>query len=403
MKNKSVCQQTGLTDRAVRFYIEKELLSPDYEENYLGRRSYDFSEADVRRLQEICVLRKFDFSIPEIREAYTRPEAIGEVLTAVIGRKQESLDREQGLLQALRQAEGETFADVGDLVAILAKPAESAPPTVGDEETPRARFARTLRAVGLFLLAWLPIVLSVIFFQGRLHLFYYPVFNFAFLILWLLSLLPSILLLLFPRLPLTGKKRRRVKCIVIVLCVLSILVSPVLSLGIIARSETTDFVNYRDFDPDCIANRYDFFQDLFPKWPHYYDITDDFNETVYLDAHYLYRYLPAWDYTYDIYAEWPLDEDEFYTEIERVRSLFDKTMEEYREKGRNLYKFSVTEKGSYTCFILYDIGTPFEPVPESYTYYIFAYNETERKVRYLLCDSLENGYDQPYYLELDWD
>ena len=46
---------------------------------------------------------------------------------------------------------------------------------------------------------------------------------------------------------------------------------------------------------------------------------------------------------------------------------------------------------------------PFEPVTDGYTYYIFAYNEAELRVRYLLCDSMEDGFYQPYYLELDWD
>ena len=36
MKIKEVCEKTGLTDRAVRFYIENELIHPDYTENYTG-------------------------------------------------------------------------------------------------------------------------------------------------------------------------------------------------------------------------------------------------------------------------------------------------------------------------------------------------------------------------------
>lgn len=38
----------------------------------------------------------------------------------------------------------------------------------------------------------------------------------------------------------------------------------------------------------------------------------------------------------------------------------------------------------------------------SYTYYIFAYDEENLVVRYILCYSLENGYYQPYYLSLEW-
>ena len=33
---------------------------------------------------------------------------------------------------------------------------------------------------------------------------------------------------------------------------------------------------------------------------------------------------------------------------------------------------------------------------------ILDYSETTNSVRYIYCDSLENGADQPYYLQLDW-
>ena len=36
MKMKEVLAQTGLTDRAVRLYIDNGLIAPDIEENYSG-------------------------------------------------------------------------------------------------------------------------------------------------------------------------------------------------------------------------------------------------------------------------------------------------------------------------------------------------------------------------------
>lgn len=42
MKIKAVCEETGLTDRAVRYYIDEGLIRPEFTENYIGRRSYDF-------------------------------------------------------------------------------------------------------------------------------------------------------------------------------------------------------------------------------------------------------------------------------------------------------------------------------------------------------------------------
>ena len=52
--------------------------------------------------------------------------------------------------------------------------------------------------------------------------------------------------------------------------------------------------------------------------------------------------------------------------------------------------------------ILYCGEEPFTEVTDNYTYYIFAYDLSAHLVRYILCDSNENGVDQPYYLELDW-
>ena len=59
--------KTGLTDRAIRLYIENELVKPECDENYNGRKSIEFSENDVENLKNIALLRKADFSIQEIK------------------------------------------------------------------------------------------------------------------------------------------------------------------------------------------------------------------------------------------------------------------------------------------------------------------------------------------------
>lgn len=63
MKIKHVMEKTGLTDRAIRLYIENDLVKPECDENYNGRKSIDFSENDVEQLKNIALLRKADFSI----------------------------------------------------------------------------------------------------------------------------------------------------------------------------------------------------------------------------------------------------------------------------------------------------------------------------------------------------
>ena len=67
MKMKEVLEQTDLTDRAVRLYMENGLVSPSCSENYAGRKNIEFSEEDVDKLNNIATLRKAGFSISEIK------------------------------------------------------------------------------------------------------------------------------------------------------------------------------------------------------------------------------------------------------------------------------------------------------------------------------------------------
>ena len=66
MKMKQVCTQTGLTERAVRFYVQEKLVVP-LAQRRGGRTWLDFSPADVDRLRAIATLRKAGFTLEEIR------------------------------------------------------------------------------------------------------------------------------------------------------------------------------------------------------------------------------------------------------------------------------------------------------------------------------------------------
>lgn len=66
MKMKEVCAATGLTERAVRFYVQEQLVTPQAQRRG-GRTWLDFSEEDVERLRAVGTLRKAGFTIDEIR------------------------------------------------------------------------------------------------------------------------------------------------------------------------------------------------------------------------------------------------------------------------------------------------------------------------------------------------
>ena len=396
MKIKTVCELTELTDRTIRYYIEEQLISPSYTENYLGRKSFDFSKSDIQQLQDIAILRKFGFSIAEIKEMLSAPSQIIPIAKELQQRKQNTINEENSLLQALLRLDENQSYTITELAAQLSAP-------VVNEPLPSEDYTINIVKVILYffkslllgVVTWLPLVLSLLAAIISIHSDAYPVFNPKAFVVVLFALSPTLLMVLlpkdkvrFPWLPIARK-------VLIVLCILSIPISFISSIGISSRSETSDIRNYRRFDTDCPANRSSFFQDLFPNWPHYFineKQPDGSWETVYLDAHYYYRNLPAMDYTYDIYAEWPLEKEEFDKEVARVQALYESQSSDY----------VTVQKGDYTCFFLYDGNPPFEEVTDSYTYFIFAFDEQNLIVRYIMCDSLENGVDQPYYLSLDW-
>ena len=79
MKIGEVCERTGLTKRAVRFYIECGLVDPAIVERNL--KDYrEYSAADEQRLRVIAVLRQSQFTIEQIGRMLQKPETIPEVL-----------------------------------------------------------------------------------------------------------------------------------------------------------------------------------------------------------------------------------------------------------------------------------------------------------------------------------
>lgn len=62
MKMKQVCELTNLTERTIRYYIEKNLINPSASERN-DRIYYDFNNEDIDSLSQIAILRKVGFSI----------------------------------------------------------------------------------------------------------------------------------------------------------------------------------------------------------------------------------------------------------------------------------------------------------------------------------------------------
>ena len=56
MRINEACKRTGLSERAIRFYVEKGLLTPK-SQVINGRTTTEYSETDIEILREIAALR----------------------------------------------------------------------------------------------------------------------------------------------------------------------------------------------------------------------------------------------------------------------------------------------------------------------------------------------------------
>lgn len=402
MKIKTVCEVTGLTDRTIRYYIEERLISPTYTENYLGRKAFDFSDKDIDTLKHISLLRRFDFTIEEIRRIIVDASSSNDIISDVKRRTEKAVSQGEEKLRILSRLHSNQAYTLEQLAEELSKPPISLPE---HKESVEHNLLKTvlsiIKKLLTFFIVWMPFVISLFGVISSFRENLYPVFDTFCIVATLVTLLPSVAVLYLSRV-----KRLRtkiVKRILLILCILSLPMNLLFSLNIISKSETMDIRNYCKFDPDCSANRNLFFEELFPGGPHFSvneKQPDGHYKTVYLDAHYYYCHRVGIEYADDIYAQWPLEKEEFDKEVSRVQALYDShTMEPY-------YKYEIIQQGNYTCLFLYDCyaknDAPFEKATDSYTYYIFAYDETNLVVRYIMCYSLADDLFQPFYLSLDW-
>lgn len=238
MKIKAVCETTGLTDRTVRYYIEEGLISPSFTENYLGRKSFDFTSEDVDALNHIATLRRFDFSIEEIREILRDPQSSPAIIQNVKERISRELVLDQRKLASLSALKAQTAYTVTDLAReLLTAPQEGTLPNDGADVS----FIRRVVAIGhgalSFLAVWLPIVVGVTIVFVRSVLLEDAVVDPFRLILTLVLLVPSVLRVLASRIKLL--QHRLAKRILLILCVVCIPACAWTSFGIVHACEHT--------------------------------------------------------------------------------------------------------------------------------------------------------------------
>ena len=396
MKIKQVCEMTGLTDRAIRYYIEEGLVFPAYTENYMGRRAYDFADGDVTALNHIATLRKFGFTVEEIRELQRRPSQSQRILAQVRERKQEAAGAEQEALTLLDGLGRLTDYTVPQLVAALGDVAERAkmPP---EKYRPDAYdvsgmlgkalvYAAVMLAPPGFLAHWLG-------WYWKYHR--YAAFGVLNALSILLALVPTGVLLIAWLRPDWIRRRWRAW----LLCLLYLPLSWGFAKGMLGDSVTKDIRYYRVWDYYVTEND----QRLVELFPAEVRHGGDRHMSIYTDSDYFYRvradgvvhgsdsYLGEVTFgDYEIYAEWTLTEDQLQLEVERVNTLF----RQWEGGGTQIHR---SQQGDFTCWIANT--TPVRRLD----CLLFAYDESTGRVRYYRGHLIGHAWsDSPYFRTLDW-
>lgn len=403
MKIKQVCELTGLTDRAVRYYIEEGLVSPSYTENYMGRRAYDFSDADVTALNHVATLRKFGFTVEEIRRILTDPQESIAVVAEVRARKEETVRQEGENLNALARLEAEKAYTVAELAEMLAEPVQTAEVPKEDRWLNwKDRLISWLKATPEWVVMLLPValvLLGVVDAEIDMRYLQYGDFLRMLPVVGTLALLPTIVIAVVK---LVNRFRFRpvqkeTRVMAVVFGMLYIPVSFVLIVfGVcfsLYESETDDPAHY--LQTDRIFAMPDLAWELFPDEPH--TMTYTWQEGAYQQqpTDVKYHYYCNNDGYHDVYAQWRLSPEELAAEIARAEALM---------SGESTYITGVHGDYEYMAVLgqwyvgsgrIASTCTPFEKDNQDLT--MFAWNAETGEVRYITCDR-----DNPYYITLDW-
>lgn len=404
MKIKHVMEKTGLTDRAIRLYIENELVKPEYDESYNGRKSIDFSENDVEQLKNIALLRKADFSIQEIKALQMGGETAQQTVKEYINRTNEKIQFNTEIIEKIGALADEENITVEIICEKLSTNLVNEKVPMEDMKPPaKERVIRTIfmtiSIVGLvFSLGF--ILFIVAYYQAR---FLYPVFYDEPFDSWihvLVSLLFEIQFVLCLAILLVIKKRKSFKkkkdkryliafiltMILVISCfgfprktIMTLLAPPI-------YSETNNPKNYLRIDSVFYDYYGGFWRDdiyeIFPIIiPDSAIFENDEGVTFPETTKYYYKYEICMEERYDLFAEWILPKDEFVAEKERILSKKDIT--------------TITQKGDWQCVYFTDAGG------ENMHVTFFAYNDTTQTVRYISMNDIE-GLLVPHYTIQEW-
>ena len=413
MKIGAVSQATGLTDRTIRYYIEEGLLQPEFTKNYTGRKSFDFTQEHVTLLHQISVLRKYGFSITDIKAILADPTQSGEITQELIEKKKQTIQTEQMLLDTLLQLDKQKDYTLPELAEALDSPVLADVKVPKDSEIPLV----TRIFQGIFWCAWAIAMLIYIYIAYSAIIsycrdfLYIKFYSLSFTTLntilsWSLPFIAAafMLLLLTRRI----QKKRILQAILTIVLTVSyligwvfILFAPLFAHPLI-YSETQDIENYMQIGafeedskiipilfPDEVPDHALAQQGPFlPDSTRYYNITEI-----------------SWDTRFELFAQWQLSDKELDMEIARIENAFSNV---------DRIQPHIINNEDWVCWVfsyhpddaveLLNYALESNPAKElkDYGCYCFAYRPRDGVVRYIA--SYSNGNLRvPIFMQLDWD
>lgn len=403
MKIKEVIEKTGLTDRAIRLYIDEGLAAPSIAESYSGRKRIEFSESDVERLKNVAMLRKAGFSIADIKSITDNKETVKEIVENFIEQTENNIAHETEIVEKLK---GISF----DEEVTIEKICDSLSETVEEKSVPKEDLHnsiwvkieqnsyRTVGIIGLLITGAIYFLTPIYWICEYRHLKLTDGWleGTAFLYSgWIAITVLSCLIIVLNRDKSVRRNRkgRRIisgiiaVCMVIIGC-FSVLPTLMGALAPPAYSFTTDVDDYLKLDGWVERGYGEEIRNLFPEEiPSYALMSEDklYDDGVPFTTKYFYKFTYDLDQTFDIVAEWMLSLDDY----EKVKN-------EAIKKGNK-----TEHRGEWICVHYPPDGEVNEWGFTDSDTYIFAYHDNSRRVRYIVSND-GGGYGKPYYYSLDW-
>ncbi len=407
MKIKEVIARTGLTDRAIRLYIENGLIMPENQKSYTGRNSFDFTEADVRQLEQIALLRKADFSIEQIKVLQAGGVFARDVLRGYLNNKQNAVADGQQIVEALKDFPADTPVTVESVCRKLWESIES---KIAPE-------AERIPSKGEQWEKWFMRIISgsILFFWGLFGIgalltyqedFLFPQFykhpvNYIGVAYVLLPIIVAIVVFFLYRKPLCGpnqRKKRGWTAGIALGVAIFVAIQPIGIASLVLMppvySQTANPGNYLALDT-YVQMYGDGIYKLFPaniprsavaensKW---YP-PDKFPETT----KYYYYFQNVIDPSFQIYAEWILTENELAEELVRFQNY-------YPDGPKQQVQW-----GDWVCMSFEEDPLANAAEISHYYYLMFAYNPETCTVRYIATYGMDaTEEDRPYFLSLSW-